>query len=120
MPIRDIAGKTVRVNGKPRTVVGVMPASFVFPEITGQDLHKGVWLPIQATTEMQKDRGSHFFYIVAGLKPGVAMAQAKAELAAIAQYIHQTDPEKGKDIAFRIASYQEMLTGSVRDVLLAW
>jgi putative ABC transport system permease protein len=96
-----------------------MPASFVFPEITGQDLHKGVWLPIQATTEMQKERGSHFFYIVAGLKPGVAISQAKAELASIAQYIHQTDPEKGEDIAFRIASYQEMLTGSVRDVLLA-
>jgi putative ABC transport system permease protein len=115
----DIAGKTLRVDGKPRTVVGVMPASFVFPEITGQDLHKGVWLPIQATTEMQKDRGSHFFYIVAGLKPGVAISQAKAELASIAQYIHQTDPEKGEDIAFRIASYQEMLTGSVRDVLLA-
>ncbi|MBZ5494519.1 MAG: ABC transporter permease [Acidobacteriia bacterium] len=116
---QQIAGKTIRVNGKARTVVGVMPASFHFPEIMGQDLHKGLWLPIQPTTEMQKDRGSHFFYIVAGLKPGVAMGQAKAELASIAQYIHQTDPEKGKDIAFRIASYQEMLTGSVRDVLLA-
>lgn len=116
---RDIAGKTVRVNGKPRTVVGVMPASFAFPEIMGQDLHKGLWLPVQPTTEMQKDRGSHFFYIAAGLKPGVAMAQAKAELASIAQYIHQTDPEKGKDITFRIASYQEMLTGSVHDVLIA-
>jgi predicted permease len=116
---RQIVGKTVRVNGQARTVVGVMPASFLFPEIMGQDLHKGLWLPIQPTTEMQKDRGSHFFYIVARLKPGVAMAQAKAELAAIAQYIHQTDPEKGKDIAFRVASYQEMLTGSVRDVFLA-
>ena len=116
---REIAGKTIRVNGKPRTVVGVMPASFRFPEIMGQDLHKGLWLPIQPTTEMQKDRGSHFFSIVAGLKPGVAMAQAKAELAAIAQHIHQIDPEKGKDIAFRIASYQETLTGSVRDVFLA-
>jgi putative ABC transport system permease protein len=115
---RQIAGKTIRVNGKPRTVVGVMPASFRFPEILGQDLHKGLWLPIQPTTEMQKDRGSHFFYIVAELKPGVAMAQAKAELAAIAQYIHQSDPEKGKDVAFRIAGYQEMLTGSVRDVFL--
>ncbi len=116
---QQIAGKTIRVNGKARTVVGVMPASFRFPESMGQDLHKGLWLPIQPTTEMQKDRGSHFFYIVARLKPGVAMAQAKAELAAIAQYIHQTDPEKGKDIAFRIGSYQEMLTGSVHDVLLA-
>jgi putative ABC transport system permease protein len=115
----EIAGKTIRVNGKPRTVVGVMPASFLFPDIMGQELHKGLWLPIQPTTEMQKDRGSHFFYIVARLKPGVVMAQAKAELAAIAQYIHQTDPEKGKDIAFRVAGYQEMLTGSMHDVLLA-
>jgi hypothetical protein len=81
---REIAGKTIRVNGKPRTVVGVMPASFLFPDIMGQELHKGLWLPIQPTTEMQKDRGSHFFYIVARLKPGVVMAQAKAELAAIA------------------------------------
>lgn len=116
---REIVGKTIRVNGKSRAVAGVMPASFRFPEMMGQDLHKGLWLPIQPTTEMQKDRGSHFFSIVAGLKPGVPMAQAKAELAAIAQHIHQIDPEKGKDIAFRIASYQETLTGSVRDVFLA-
>jgi putative ABC transport system permease protein len=115
----EIAGKTIRINGKPRTVVGVMPAGFRFPEAMGEDLHKGLWLPIQPTTEMQKDRGSHFFFIVAGLKPGVTMAQGQAELAAIAQHIHQIDPEKGKDIAFRIASYHEMLTGPVRKVFLA-
>ena len=115
----EIPGKTIRVNGKPRTVVGVMPAGFRFPETMGQDLHKGLWLPIQPTTAMQKERGSHFFYIVAGLKPGVTMAQGQAELAAIAQHIHQVDPEKGKDIAFRIASYQETLTGPVRNVFLA-
>ena len=115
----EIAGKGIRVDGKPRTVVGVMPASFRFPEMMGQDLHKGLWLPIQATTEMQKDRGSSFFSIVAGLKPGVTMAQAKEELAGIAQYIHQIDPEKGKDVAFKIASYQQTLTGPVREVFLA-
>lgn len=116
---RDIPGKSIRVNGRPRTVVGVMPAGFRFPESMGEDLHKGLWLPIQPTTEMQKDRGSHFFYIVAGLKPGVTMAQGQAELAAIAQHIHQIDPEKGKDIAFRIASYHEMMTGPVHEVFLA-
>ncbi|HET8889063.1 MAG TPA: ABC transporter permease [Candidatus Angelobacter sp.] len=116
---RDIANKTIRVNGKPRTVVGVMPAGFRFPESMGQDLYKGLWLPIQATTEMQKDRGSHFFYIIAGLKPGVTLAQGQAELAAIAQHIHQIDPEKGKDIEFRIVNYQQMMAGSVRQVFLA-
>jgi predicted permease len=114
----EISGKTIRVNGKPRTVVGVMPLSFRFPENMGQDLRKGLWLPIQATTEMQRDRGSHFFYIVAALKPGVTPAQEQLELNAIAQHIHQIDPEKGKDIAFRIASYREMLTGPIKNVFI--
>lgn len=116
---QQIAGKTIRVNGHPRTVVGVMPAGFRFPETMGHDLYKGLWLPIQATTEMQRDRGSHFFYIIAALKPGVTLQHGQAELQAIAQHIRQIDPEKGKDIAFRIASYHQMLTGPVREVFLA-
>ncbi|HKD80277.1 MAG TPA: ABC transporter permease [Candidatus Angelobacter sp.] len=116
---QGIVGKTVRVNGKPHTVVGVMPSKFRFPERMGDDLHKGLWLPIQPTTEMQRDRGSHFFFIVAALKPDVTMAQANAELGAIAHHIQQIDPEKGKDIAFRIASYHDTLTGPVRPVFLA-
>ena len=114
-----ITGKTIRVNGKPRQVVGVMRSAFHFPETMGLDLTKGIWLPIQPTTEMQNDRGSHFFYIIAGLKQGVTLDQEKAELAAIAQHIRQVDPEKGKDIAFRIANYHELLTGPVHDVFLA-
>jgi predicted permease len=116
---REIVGKTIRVNGQPRTVIGVMRAGFRFPETMGQDLNKGLWLPIQPTTEIQTDRGSHFFYIIAGLKPGVTLAQAQADLGAVAQHIHQIDPEKGKDIAFRTARYHETLTGPVRQVFLA-
>jgi predicted permease len=113
-----VAGKTIRVNGNPRTVVGVMPSSFRFPEPMAEDLRKGLWLPIQPTTEMQKDRGSHFFLIIAGLKPEATMQQAQAELAAIARHIQEIDPEKGKNIAFRIASYHDTLTGSVHLVFL--
>jgi predicted permease len=115
----QIVGKTARVDGTPRTIVGVMPSSFRFPEIMGDDLHKGLWLPIHPTPEMQNDRGSHFFFIVAGLKPGVTLAQERSELSAIAQYIHQIDPKKGKDIEFRVANYHDLLTGSVREVFLA-
>jgi len=115
----EIAGKTIRVNGKPRTVVGVMPSAFRFPESMGEDLRKGLWLPIQPTKEMQRERGSHFFYIAAALKPGVTLGEEQAELNTIAQRIHQTDPEKGKDVAFRVQKYRETLTGPVRDVFLA-
>ena len=115
----NIIDKTIRVNGKPRTVVGVMPSAFRFPESMGEELHKGLWLPIQPTAQMQNDRGSHFFYIMASLRPGVTMAQSDSELAAIAQHIRQVDPQKGKDVGFRITRYQEALTGPVRPVLLA-
>src|SRR5262249_54542988 len=115
----EITGKTIRVNGKPRTVVGVMPSTFRFPDSAGEDIREAVWLPIQPTTEMQNDRNNHFFYIVAKLKPEVSVAQAQSELGAIAKHIQQIDPEKGKDTAFYIASYHDALTGQVRPVFVA-
>ena len=114
-----IAGHTIRVNGKPRTVVGVMPQSFHFPESMGaEDIGKGIWLPIQPTTEMQKDRGSHFFYVLASLKPDATLPQAQAELDAIAKRIREEDPIKNRDVNFRAQGYQELLTGPVRPVFL--
>jgi putative ABC transport system permease protein len=116
---QQIVGRTIRVNGRPRTVAGVMPRSFRFPEQMGQDLSKGLWLPIQPTAEMTKERGSHFFYIVAGLKSGAGMAQAQSELDAISQRIQAEAPQKNQEESFRATSYQEMLTGPVRPVFLA-
>ena len=114
----EIAGHTIRVNGKPRTVVGVMPGSFRFPESMGMDLSKGLWLPIQPTLEMQKERGSHFFYILADLKADAALPQAQAELDAIALRIREEDPKKNRDVSFHAMPYQELLTGPVRPVFL--
>jgi putative ABC transport system permease protein len=115
----QIAGHTIRVNGKPRTVVGVMPQSFRFPESMGaEDIGKGIWLPIQPSTEMQKDRGSHFFYVLASLKSDATLPQAQAELDAIAKRIREADPIKNRDVTFRAQGYQELLTGPVRPVFL--
>ncbi len=81
----------------------------------GPDLQKGVWLPVQPTGEMLKDRGYHFFNVVADLRPGVSIRQAQQELDAIAAHL----PRKDSDDAFRFraAPYQELLTGPVRPVL---
>ena len=115
----NIVGRTVRVNGRERTVIGVMPRSFRFPESLGRDLEKGLWLPLQPTPEMLKERGYEFFFIVATLKPGATAAQAQAELASVAQRIRQSDSEASHDLAFRVSLYREMLTGPVRAVFLA-
>ena len=111
----SIVGKTVEIGGVAHTVVGVMPGSFRFPESMGPDVRKGLWLPLQPTGEMLKDRGYDFFNVVAEMRPGVTLAQAQHELDAIAARIPKE--KDSSPAAFTAASYQELLTGEVRPVL---
>src|ERR1700722_19454346 len=62
-----IIGQAVKISGKLHTVVGVLPDSFRFPEQMGPDIRKAVWLPMQPTGEMLKDRGYHFLNVVGEL-----------------------------------------------------
>jgi putative ABC transport system permease protein len=110
-----IVGQTVKVGGKPLTVVGVMPNAFQFPDDAGPGIHSGIWLPLQPTPEMLKDRGYHFFNIVGALRESVTIAQAQKELDAIASHMPKSD--SGSQFAFRATSYQELLTGPVKPVL---
>jgi putative ABC transport system permease protein len=71
----NIVGQTIKIGGQPRTVVGIMPRSFHFPEQMGPDLEKGVWLPLQPTTAMLTDRGYNFFNVVGALRLGTTVAQ---------------------------------------------
>jgi predicted permease len=105
----------VKVAGTSRTVVGVMPDSFRFPESMGIDSRKGVWLPLQPTPEMLKDRGYNFFNILGQLRPGVTPEQAQRELDSIAAHIPRTQDQGA--IGFRAGLYQEILTGPVKPVL---
>ncbi|HZD50569.1 MAG TPA: ABC transporter permease [Silvibacterium sp.] len=113
-----IVGRTVRIGGIEREIVGVMPASFRFPDSIGPEMNKGVWLPLQPSGEMLKDRGYDFFNALGLMRPGVLMAQVQQELNQIGQHIRQADPKNTEGLAFTAASYQEMLTGPVRPVFL--
>jgi len=114
-----IVGRSVKVGGIDRTVVGVLPASFRFPDSIGPDIEKGVWLPLQPTQEMLTERGYHFFNVLGQMRPGVPLAQEQQELNAIVQRIRQADPKGSEGLALDAVSYQELLTGPVRPVFLA-
>jgi putative ABC transport system permease protein len=112
-----IVGQALKIGGKLHTVVGVLPDIFRFPESVGPDIRKGLWLPLQPTAEMLKDRGYDFLYIVAELRSGASDIQAQHDVDAIAAHIPRGD---GADaIAFSVTPYQEVLTGPVRPVLYA-
>ena len=72
-----IAGRSVTVNGKPATVIGVMPAGFNFPE------NQKIWIPVGPRAETQP-RTERYLLAFGRLKNGVTMAQARGELTSMA------------------------------------
>jgi putative ABC transport system permease protein len=115
----QIVGRTIRVNERPQTVIGVLRGSLGFPETSSEDAATAVWLPLQPTDEMLKERGYNFFEIVGRLKPRATLAQAQAELTTIAQRLRRADPGDTQGLEFFVRPYQEAITGPVRPVFLA-
>jgi putative ABC transport system permease protein len=76
-----ILGKSIRANGVPYTVIGVMPPKFVFP-----DRHS-IWMPIQQDAAKLERGGGTWMEMIARVKPGVSFDEANADIAAIARRI---------------------------------
>src|SRR5262245_30943830 len=84
-----VIGQTVRLNGKPFTIVGVAADGFQGTGIRATDL----WIPLREST----NRGAAVLVMGARLKPGVSMDQAAAELAAIGRAMRQEYPVENKE-----------------------
>jgi putative ABC transport system permease protein len=115
-----ILGRSVEVNGAPRTIVGVMPPGFQLPTDLGEDAAEPsqLWVPLgidPATAE----RGNHGLYAAAELAPGATAAAASAELQAItARWTTEgLYPEAMRFTAFAVPVETEIL-GAIRPALL--
>lgn len=78
-----IVGEVIQVNGRGRTVVGVMPPGFMLPLDFSQPQPSELWVPL-AIDVANASRGSHYLFAVGRLRPGATVAQARADVAGIA------------------------------------
>lgn len=80
-----ILNRTIDLNARPYTVIGVMPAWFEFPDSRTQ-----LWAPVyhEMPAKMMSVLDMHTFRVVGRLKPGVTAAQATADLSLISRRIH--------------------------------
>jgi predicted permease len=74
----SVIGRTIRVQGQPRVVIGVMPPRFRMPGHS----EEAIWLPAQLETPTA--RAPFFMRMYARLKPGVSLSQVQSELRTIA------------------------------------
>jgi predicted permease len=108
-----VIGKTVTMSGNSLSVVGVMPPSFQFPSREDQ-----FWIPIAFTQREAGRRGSHFLNVVARLKSGVTLDEARAEMSAIAGRLQQQYPAENTDLGVAIVPLHEQLVGNIKPALL--
>ncbi len=104
-----IVGKSIRINGLPTVVVGVMPKSFD-PLLSNSN----VWIPAGFTPARLAEHDDHYLDVMARLKPGIAMAQAQSELEIIAQRLQKQYPLDDADRSFRIQPLASALLGDQR------
>jgi predicted permease len=112
---RSVVGRTIRINGAPTTVVGVMPDGFGFPQ------HEQIWMPlaldaVRATTGTQ----AAGYDVIGRLRDGATRETAGAEIAGIARRLAIADPSshEGRALAVR-PFHDEMVPRDARIIFRA-
>jgi predicted permease len=107
----QIVGKTARLDGVSRTVIGVMPEGFDFP------FHAEAWTPFTVSI----DPHNSFRRPVFGrLKPGVSRQQAAAELETIAQRLPIDHGQDRRMVIPQVLPLKDLLVGDIRESLLVF
>ena len=114
----DLVGKSITLDGRGYTVVGIAPAGFQYPDKTE------VWIPpyrlAPAWTEnmdVTQVRGFGFLSAVALLKPGISLAQSASEMETITSRLRQQYPESNNRRFNRVVALHTHLVGDTSSML---
>ena len=106
----SIAGRPIRVNGSPVTVVGVMPEGFRFP------LRADIWQPLAQMPGLTGDaRDRRRLRLVGRLRDGADIQQARAEMTTLAAGLAQEHPATNAAIGVTVTPFAEVHMGSIAD-----
>ncbi len=112
-----LVGQQIQLNGNQYTVVGVMPPTFQDP-VAAARRPVELWMPLAVTERMRSARRSDFLSVIARLKHGGTVEQARAELKGIASRLEQQYPDTNTNWSVIVEPLHETLTGNVRPALL--
>ena len=116
-----LVGRPILLDGRPFTVIGIMPAGIAFPqEVLGprgrfRSIQRlDAWVPFVPSPN---ERGNAFLRIVARLKPDYTIAQATADAAAVVQAMAAERP-RARSTTVTVVPLREYIVGDARRELL--
>ena len=101
---RDVIGRSIRVNGNPATIVGIMPEGFRFPS------EEDLWMPLQENADLQ-DRAHRSLQLFGILKPGVTLQHANADLDVVSRRLAAEYPSTDKGMAAVVQTFHQRYNG---------
>src|SRR5437588_5174324 len=117
----NVIGRTITLDRRSHTVIGVMPAGFQFP-IQNDETDFYVTIAADAANPdgskpQTQNRGSHSLQAVARLKPGVTVTQANSDLSTIAEALAKQYPDSNTHFGVLAKPLREEMIGDVRTAL---
>jgi putative ABC transport system permease protein len=110
---REVLNKTVKLDGRASTIIGVMPAGFRYP----LNLHNAVYSPRLLTDEWMKNRGANWLRIVGLLKDGVSIQQAHADFTHVFADLAKAHPETNSGDTPLLTPLAERVAGKTKGPL---
>jgi putative ABC transport system permease protein len=109
-----IIGKTIRLDDVPRTVIGVMPQGFHFPDRGAQ-----LWSPLVLPDVEYEDRTNTYLQAVGRIAPGATFEQGRAELSLIFDRLGRDFPATNAETGFSFFAQRDQMLPRNRTILLA-
>jgi putative ABC transport system permease protein len=110
----NIVGRNISLNAMNHTVVGVMPPDFFFPNPQIR-----IWTAVGMDPKMLVEvRRPHFMSVIARLRPGVSIAQARAQMTTIASRLEQQYPATNTKMGVGLGGFRDWMVEETRPELI--
>jgi predicted permease len=113
-----LIGQSIALDMRSFTVVGILPASFRYPEGAP---HQDVWISVMQDPlfgPLTSQPGVRLVGVIGRLKPGVALPKAQAEMNALGARLAKEFPAEDSGLTIRIQPYREAVVGNLKPALL--
>ena len=114
----NIVGRSITLDKRAFTIIGVMPSTFRFPQVQES---RQIWIPVVDDPlfgSWIERRGGHWLRVTGRIKPGVNLTQAQSQFDAISQRLAKQFPEDNDGWTIRMIPLHDFLVGEVRTPLL--
>jgi predicted permease len=109
-----ILGHPIRLDGKPITVIGILPRDFEYAPAGNVP----IWVPLHLNLFEGTARNARWFAVTGRLAPGATLEQARAEMQTVAAQLASQYPQADGNMTVDVVPLREEIVGNVRPILI--